>query len=408
MSKFIYTAKNQAGQSKGGEISGPDEKSVAQQLRSEGFLVTSMRQIGSDDDNKKPSVSFIGRFQKVPLKEKMVFARNLSIMISSGLPITKAISNLDAQMKNKQFKKILKDIYENMQQGKTLSESLAAHPSVFNDLFVNMVKVGETGGNLEEVLNIVAVQMEKEYELMSKVRGALIYPAVIMVAMIGVAILMLTFILPKITSVFKDMDVELPATTRGVMAISDFMVNNMILVAVGFVIMGIFFKFFLQTETGKKALSLFVILFPLTKNIVVKANCARFARIYSSLLRSGVPVIEGLTIISQTLTNYYYRRKISSAIEGVQKGQDLSALISGEERIFPPLVSQMIEVGEQTGKTEAVLLKLAEFYEEEVNQITKNMSSVIEPALMLLIGGAVGFFAVAMLQPMYGLLENIQ
>jgi type IV pilus assembly protein PilC len=338
----------------------------------------------------------------------MIFARNLSVMVASGLTLSRSIANLRAQVKSRYFQQILSRIHEDLQGGKTLSESLAQFPSVFSELFVNMVYVGEVSGNLEKVLDILAIQLEKEHDLLSKVKGAMTYPAVIVVAMIGVGVIMLTYILPKITGTFKDMNVELPATTQFVIGLSEFLRNHS-LISVGIIVTFlIFLKVFLQTAAGKRTLSFITIHAPVIKNIIIKVNCARFARIYSSLLRSGVSVVDGLNIVSRTLSNVYYKDALQTGIQEVQKGVELSKVIGANVSIFPVLVSQMLEVGEETGKTEEVLGKLAEFYEEEVSQITKNLSSIIEPILMLLIGGAVGFFAVAMLQPMYSVLENIQ
>jgi type IV pilus assembly protein PilC len=406
MAKFIYTAKSSDGKSKGGEIIAPDEKAAAQQLRAEGFLVTSIQEIKEKENKTK--VNFLDRFSSVPLKEKMVFARNLSVMISSGLTVSRAIQNLGSQTKNKRFRDILGKIGEGIQQGKNLSECLAMYPSVFSELFINMVRVGESGGSLDEALQIIANQLESEHELLSKVRGAMMYPAVIVTVMIGIGILMLTYVLPKITGVFKDMDVELPPTTRFIIAVSDIFRAHSILVGVSFVAIIIFLKIFLGTISGKKTLSFLTINLPIVNNIIIKVNCARFARIFSSLMKSGVNITEALRIIANTLSNYYYKQAINQSIDQIQKGVALSKIISENPKIFPPLVYQMTEVGEEPGKTETVLMKLAEFYEAEVDQITKNMSSIIEPVLMVLIGGAVGFFAVSMLQPMYGLMENIK
>lgn len=383
-----------------------DEKSLARELRSEGFLVTSMKII--EDGENKARGSFFARFSTIPLKEKMIFARNLSVMVAAGLPVSRSVKNLSIQIKNKKFKKILIEIHSELEKGTSLSDSLRKYPGVFSDLFVNMVKVGETGGTLEESLNIIATQLEKDHELISKVRGAMMYPAVIIVAMIGIGILMLTFILPKILENFKNMNVTLPASTRAMVFASDILRNNSILVIIFFVILSIFSKLFIGTQSGKKFIGFLAIKMPVIKNITVKVNCGRFARIYSSLLKSGVSVIEALKISSGTLGNYFYKKAINEGIEQVQKGVSLSQIISDYPNIFPPLVPQMIEVGEETGKIEAVLLKLAEFYEEEVFQITKNLSSIIEPILMIIIGSAVGFFAVSMLQPMYSLMENIK
>lgn len=406
MPKFFYTAKNvTTGETSGGEREAKDEKSLAQDLRVEGMLLTSLKEEKADSVLQ---VKFFDRFKTVPLKEKMTFTRNLSVMVSSGLTVSRAINNLSLQTKNKTFRKILESVNDDLQSGKTLSEGLAKYPVVFNELFVNMVYVGEVSGNLEEVLDILALQLEKENDLLSKVRGALIYPAVIVVAMIGIAILMLVYILPKITGVFKDMNVELPATTMVIMAISDFIRGHAILTTLAALILVVGTKLFAGTTPGKRFFGYVFVRLPIIGNIIVKVNCARFARIYSSLLKSGVSVVNALTIISKTLSNLYYKDALGEAIVEIQKGVELSVVIGRYPRLFPLLVPQILEVGEETGKTEVVLQRLAEFYEEEVSQITKNMSSIIEPILMLLIGGGVGFFAVAMLQPMYSVLENIQ
>lgn len=406
MPKYIYTARSYAGENKGGEMVAKDEKSLAEQLKSENFFLTSAKEI--DEEKKKSGINFMNRFVSVPLKEKMIFARNLSVMVSSGVTVSRAVGNLSLQTQNKSFRKILVNIGSELQSGKQLSEGLAEYPGVFNELFVNMVRVGEAGGSLEEVLEIVANQLEKDHELVSQVRGAMIYPAVILTAMMGIGVLMLTFVLPKIMGVFKDMSVELPPMTKMIMNLSDFFQKHSILVlvaTVGGVVMG---KLFLQTESGKKTLSFVTIHLPAIKNIVVKVNCARFARVFSSLLRSGVSSVDALKIVSNTLSNYYFKKAMLDSIEKIQKGTNLSKIIAQYPKIFPILVPQMLEVGEETGKTETVLFKLAEFYEKEVSQITKNMSSIIEPVLMIIIGSAVGVFAVSMLQPMYSLMENIK
>ncbi len=406
MPKFFYTAKNTAtGETSGGELEAKDEKTLAQDLRAQGMLLTSFKE---EAVTSAIQIKFFDRFNRVPLKEKMTFTRNLAVMVSSGLTISRAVHNLSLQTGNKMFKKILESVNDDLQAGKTLSEGLGRYPNVFNELFVNMVYVGEISGNLEEVLGVLALQLEKENDLLSKVRGALIYPAVIVSVMIAIGILMLTYILPKITGVFKDMDVELPATTKAIMALSDFLINHAFLSA-GVVVGGVIFvSYFARTIAGKRFFGFLFVRMPIVGNIVVKVNCARFARIYSSLLKSGISVVNALTIVSKTLSNLYYKDALAEGIAEIQKGVELSKVIAKYPKLFPLLVSQILEVGEETGKTETVLRSLAEFYEEEVSQITKNMSSIIEPILMLLIGTGVGFFAVAMLQPMYSVLDNIK
>lgn len=405
MPKYIFTAKHTNGETRSGEMIAKNEQALAMQLRTDGFLLTSVKEL---KDNKSTSkVSFMDRFSTVPLKEKLVFTRNLGVMIQSGLPIGRALFNLSAQTKNKRFKGVIMELHEDVQKGLPFSESLAKHPGVFNDLFVNMIRVGEVGGSLDESLEIITVQMEKEHELLSKVKGAFMYPAVIVVAMIGVGILMLTYILPQILGVFEDMEVELPATTQFVISLSDALQAHPIGIAVLVIGGGIFIKFFIKTGPGKITVSFIALHLPAIGGIVKKVNAARFARIYSSLLKSGVSVVDALGIVQGTLSNHYYKEALKDAVAKVQKGVELSKIIAEYPKIFPIIVPQMLQVGEETGKTEEMMSKLAAYYEEEVAQITKNLSSIIEPVLMLLIGGAVGFFAVSMMQPMYGILENM-
>ncbi len=408
MAKYLFTAKGFDGTPRTGEAIANSEKELALQLRAEGFLITSMRKVDDDGGKKKVTAGLMDRLSKIPLKEKLFFTRNLGVMISSGLSIGKSLSNLALQTENKKFRKILQTAYVDVQKGLSFSDSLAKHPVAFDDLFVNMIRVGEVGGSLEESLRILTVQIEKESDLRSKVRGAMIYPAVILFAMTVVGILMLTYILPQLTGVFEDMDVTLPPMTLFIIGISDALKNHSILIAVLVIFGGFGGKIFLTTKVGKRALSWLVLHLPAVKNIAIKVNAARFSRIYSSLLRSGVSVVSALDIVADTLSNDYYKDAIHGTVEKIQKGVEMSTVIAEYPKLFPVILAQMIKVGEETGETEQMLMKIAEFYEAEVSQITKNMSSIIEPILMMVIGGAVGFFAIAMLQPMYSVLENIQ
>lgn len=405
MPKFIFTAKHTNGETRSGEMVAKDEQALAMQLRTDGFLLTSVKELA--DNKSQSSVSFFDRMSTVPLKEKLVFTRNLGVMIQSGLPIGRALFNLSAQTQNKRFKGIIMDLHTDVQKGLPFSDALAKHPGVFDELFINMIRVGEVGGSLDESLEIVTIQMEKENELHSRVKGALTYPAVIVVAMIGVGVLMLTYILPQILGVFDDMDVTLPASTQMMVALSDGLKDHPILIPVVMIGSIVGLKIFLKTATGKIAFSFFVLHLPVVGSIVKKVNSARFARIFSSLLKSGVSVIDALTIVQGTLGNHYYKEALKDAVEKIQKGIELSKIIAEYPKLFPIIVPQMLQVGEETGKTEEMMSKLATYYEEEVAQITKNLSSIIEPVLMVVIGGAVGFFAVSMMQPMYGILENM-
>jgi type IV pilus assembly protein PilC len=405
--EVFYTAKSFSGETKSGQAKVNDEKELVEQLRQEGFILTSFKEINTGN-GMNIDIKFLDRFSSISVQEKMMFARNLSVMISSGLPLSKSLQNITLQTKNKRFIEILRHISDDIQTGSSFADSLVKFPGVFDELFTNMIRVGEISGNLEEVLNILSGQLEKDHALIKKVRGALVYPAVILVAMGLVGIVMMVFVVPQITSVFKDLNATLPASTQFIISSSSAMRDYWYLFIIALPLLFISAKFLAATDGGKKAIGIFLINLPVIKNIVIKVNCARFARIYSSLLGSGVSVVESLHILSRTLTNYYYKKAFIRAVSEVQKGVNLSKIIFEEKKAFPILVPQMIEVGEETGKTEEVLQKLAEFYEEDVDQITKNLSSIIEPVLMLLIGTVVGFFAISILQPMYGVLENIK
>lgn len=403
----FYTAKSFSGKTKSGKIKIKNEGDLANQLRADGFVLTSFKEL-KNEDGQAIKIKFLDRFSSIPVVEKMMFAKNLSVMISSGLSLPRALQNITAQSTNKKFIGIIQGVSEDIQTGTSFADSLAKFPGIFNELFINMIRVGEISGNLEEVLNILSMQLEKDHELLRKIKGALVYPGVILVAMGLVGIVMMVYVVPQITGVFKDLNATLPASTQFIIDMSSAMRDYwyIFLVFTIGVVFGI--KFLLTTDAGKKMLAMILTNTPVVKNIVIKVNCARFARIYSSLLKSGVSAVESLRIISKTLTNFYYKAAFIRAVSDVQKGVNLSKIIREEKKIFPILVSQMIEVGEETGKTEAVLGKLAEFYEEEIDQITKNLSSIIEPVLMLLIGSVVGFFAISILKPMYSVLENIK
>lgn len=403
--KYFYVAKKQDGEVKTGEIEGIDDREVTAQLRSEGFWVTSLKPVAQKKNQAKGS--FFDIFTSVPLKSKMIFCRHLAVMMSSGLSLSRALNILENQEKNATFKEVIKKVEDDVKKGVTLADSIARFPRVFNSVFVSMIKVGELSGNLEEILNILADQLEKDHKLVSKIRGAMIYPSIIFVVMIMMGILMMIFVVPKITKVFDDFDAELPFLTQMIIGISNFMAAHAIIVIGGFIGLVVGLRFFSQTLLGKQIFHQLFLKLPVVGDIVIKVNSARFSRILSSLLGSGVSLIESLTITSDTLGNYYYKKATKQAAIEVQRGITLSEVLMQYQSVFPFLVIQMVQVGEETGKTGEVLIKLAEFYEEEVEQITKNLSSIIEPVLMVLIGGAVGVFAVSIIQPIYSIMGQM-
>ncbi len=403
--KFAYTIKTRQGKEESATIEAASESEAARLLRARGAVVTRLERV---ETTRKSILSGgdIALFG-VPLKERVTFAVNLSVMVSSGLSVSRALHNLTEQTKNKQVKTIINELYNDVLSGVSLSEAMAAQPRMFDKLFVNMVRVGEAGGTLGETLTIIAHQLEKEQKLRARVRGAMMYPLIVVIAMVGVGVLMLTYILPQIMGVFADMEVELPKSTKFIIALSEALRNNALTVSLAAISLLAVGTWFFRTAAGRRTAAFLALNLPVVRRITLATNCARFSRIFSSLLRSGVPVVEALGIVRDTLGNVYYKKALDEGMNALQKGVPLSQTIRKHPRIFPVLIPQMLDVGEETGKTSAMLLKVAEFYEMQVDQMTKNLSSIIEPLLMLLIGVAVGFFAIAMLKPMYSLLENI-
>lgn len=405
MPKYFYTAKSFQGEGRTGILEAKDEHQLARILRQEGYILISANL--EEEEKKKFEIPFpfLGG---VSLTEKMMFTRNLRIMIAAGISLPRALETLASQSKSKKFKGALLNIAEEITKGRSFSDSLAEHSDIFPELFISMVKVGEEAGTLEEVLKVLTNQMEREYELKSRVTGAMIYPAVIISAMIGIGILMLIVVIPKLAETFKELNVELPPTTRFVIALGNFLAQKWFFVLLIGLFLVILLRIILKTKDGKRVVDFLVLRIPIISPIIRKTNSAYTVRTLSSLITSGVPIVRSLEIVSGAVENIYFQKAMTEASEKVRKGSKLSEALRVYQGLYPPTVVQMIEVGEETGETSTILAKLADFYEEEVANATKNLSSVIEPVLMLLIGAAVGFFAVSMIQPIYGMLGAIK
>jgi type IV pilus assembly protein PilC len=282
------------------------------------------------------------------------------------------------------------------------------YPKVFSHIFVSMVKVGEMSGNLEKSLDYLGIQLEREADLKSKTKGAMMYPAVIVCAMVIIGVLLGIFVLPKLTATFKEFDTKLPLLTRIVIVISDFFAGNAVLVIIGLVAMvvGVIYSF--RTTPGKRILHSFLLHMPLINPIVKKINMARFARILSSLMKSGIAIVEGLHVTSEAMDNLYYRDAIAAASENVKLGKPVTESLQLNNKLFPFIVTQMLAIGEETGNLENILEQLATHYEEEIDSTMKNLSSIIEPLLLLVIGAVVGFLALALIMPIYNIGQSIQ
>ena len=405
MAKFTYKAKDKEGKIVTGEKEGTDRFQISRDLSAEGFVPISVTIISS---GKKYDWTYFNEiFISVKLHEKVVFAKNLGIMLSAGLSLLRALDILEKQSQNPKFRRVIKGVSDDIKAGQSLAQALGKYPRVFSPLFVSMVGAGEESGGLPESLKIVADQLDKTYALKKKVHGALIYPAVIFFAMIIIGVVMLVYVIPNLTSAFKEFNVELPLTTRFIMGASDFMVNNLFLVILAFVALVFLAIYVWRTPKGQRYFDYVFLRIPIFSGLMKEINSATAARTISSLISSGVNMVRAIEIAETVLQNVFYKEVMQKAAAGVQKGSPLSEFFKKEGTLFPVLVGEMTEVGEETGKLSEMLLNVAIFYEDDVAAITKDMSTLIEPLLMLLIGTVVGFFAVSVIQPIYALSSGI-
>ncbi len=410
MPNFIYTAKDQTGRDIEGHSEASNIHELANILRRKNLSLISADIAGEESGGllKKIKIIFTKTgFGKVSLVDKMVFTRHLSVMIEAGLSLNQSLQALSKQTKNPKFKRILKDVEQKIKKGVSFSNALGRYPKTFPDLYVNMVRVGESSGNLEEVLKKLAEQMKKNHELVSRVRGAMIYPSVIVATMIGIGVFMMIMVVPKLSQVFAELKIELPLSTRAIIAISEFLKNNYLLSLIGLACLAILLKIALGNSAVKKVLQKAYLRMPVFGPLIKKVNSARFAHTFSSLIESGVPIVESLKITGGTLGNINFKNSLLKSAEKVQEGKPLSKALARHTRLYPPMIIQMISVGEETGRLSDTLKTLADFYQEEIDNTTKNLSSVIEPIIMVVIGAAVAFFAISMIQPMYSMMGEM-
>lgn len=350
---------------------------------------------------------FGGLFGKIKTLDKIILSKNLGLMIKAGLSVTRALSVLERQSRNKTLKNLLRELSADVSKGETLSGSMQKHPKEFSPLFVSMVKAGEESGNLAESLHVVANQTEKSFLLGKKVRGAMIYPTVIIGVMIIIGILMLTFMVPSLTATFKGLGIELPLSTRMIIYLSDFLVEQTFIVIGAILVLIFLLLSFFKTNAGRKIFDTVSIRIPVIGPLLKEAQSARTARTLASLLTSGVPIVVALTITIDVVQNNLYKEALTRARVAIEKGESMSQVFLSNSHLYPLFVGEMVSVGEETGKISEMLQGIAEYYENEVDQKTKDLSTIIEPILMVVIGGAVGVFAISMLAPTYSLIDNL-
>ncbi|KPJ57116.1 hypothetical protein AMJ49_02335 [Parcubacteria bacterium DG_74_2] len=337
----------------------------------------------------------------VSIKEKMFFVENLSLMIKGGIPIAEALETLKKEVKSKTFKKALDDILKRILEGGALSEAMSSYPKIFDKFFENVVKLGEKSGTLQENLRYLALHLRKDYEMKKNIRGAMIYPAIIIIVGLIIAFTVTFFILPKITDLLKILGVELPLATKILINSSSFFKENSILIISGLIFVILIFKFILKLKFIKFYFDKTSLSLPIFGQIFRNLSLARFSRFSYTLFKSGMPVLEALKISSDSLPNEVYKRNLTSVRLEVERGGKISQGLKNFPKVFSLTFCQMISIGEKTGALEESFLYLARFYERESTSVLKNLSAILEPILLILVGVFVGFIALAIITPIY-------
>jgi len=403
--RFSYTAEKAGGEVYKGVAEAADRFALYATVRQEGGKIISLEEAGAM--NWMSMKYWNNVFSHITEYEKILLARNLGAMLSAGLPLARALAVIERQTKNAKMSVIIASIESDVRRGDTLHVAFSKFPRVFPKLFIAMVRAGEEGGDLPSSLQIVADGLERMYSLKKKITGALIYPCIILIAIVGIGFLMMTQVVPTLASTFAEAGATLPKSTQFVIAVSNILVHYTWLALGGMVLVVGFIYSVVRTKWGKRGLDFGLLRVPVIGGIVREVNAARTSRTLAALLSSGVDVITGLDIVGEVVQNYYFQEVIHAAAKGVGSGEPLSAAFVRREDLYPAFVGEMMAVGEETGQVAEMLKRLALFYEDEVDRKTKDMSTIIEPFLMIFIGITVGFFAVSMITPIYQLSSTI-
>ncbi len=408
MPKFTYVGNTSDGEKVERTVTAADRFAVYEIARVAGHQIDHIKDNSNFSLKNYFDVDKINYYlNRVSQDELVMMTRNLSSMLAAGLTITRALSVIERQSSNPRLKGVVVRLRERITQGDQVFEALKEFPETFDDLFIAMVKAGEESGKLTESLMTLSEQMERSSNLKKKIKGAMIYPAIVITVMVGIGFVMMIFVMPTIVGIFDGTDMELPATTQALINTSDF-VNDYTLLTLA-ILFGTVFAIvkFLGTKIGRRFSSWTVVRLPVIGTMAKEANAARTARTLASLLDSGVDVIRSLEITRDVVQNVYYKQIISVARDRVEKGTPLSETFIERGDLYPILVGEMMLVGEETGQVSGMMGELAVFYETEVERKTKDLSTIIEPLLMVVIGIGVGFFALALIGPIYSISDGI-
>lgn len=408
MPSFQYIATDSQGKSINGSIEATDRSSAIHSLSRQGLSLLSLKESGT----KGGSFTFLDLLgaNKVKNNDLVMFTRQLSAMVSAGVPIIRALNSQYDHTDSKALKSILAGTVKDVESGMSLADALAKYPNTFNDVYVNMVRAGEAAGILDGILKRIALQQEKNATMRKKIKSAMSYPVVLMSITVIAFFGLMIFVIPQIGKILTDLGgpgAQLPAITRMMLGISSFLIHyGFILIPL--IIAGVIMLLrWLKTPGGKKIFHTFILRVPVLKTIIQKIAVARFARTFSALMGAGVAILEALNVTSRAVGNTVYEKALQNAADEVKNGKSLSSIIE-KDPLFPPIVAQMLSVGEETGQTDMVLVKVADFYEEEVDVAIDGISSIIEPVMILIMGSMVGLIAASVMMPIAGLAQSIK
>lgn len=401
MSIFSWEGTNSSGKTVKGEMEAVSAQAVFNALKAQ-RISPNIKKIKQKGTGLQKEIKIPGFGPKVKTKDVVIFTRQFATMIDAGLPIVQGLEILGTSHSNPAMRKILSEIKDSVATGSTFADSLTKHPKAFDTLFVNMVAAGETGGILDIILERLADYLERMDKLRRQVKTALIYPAVVVSAAVIVTSILLIFVIPTFADLFKDFGAGLPAPTRFVIAISDFMVSYGHFIGVGLIGFIWAFKRFMKTEKGKEVIHPILLKLPIFGNIVRKVAVARFSRTLGTMLSSGVPILEALQICGKTSGNKVVEYEVDNVRTEISEGKSIAQPLHNSD-IFPPMVVQMIAVGESTGALDAMLQKVADFYDDEVNNAVTGMKQLIEPLMIIVLGALVGGLVIAMYLPIFKL-----
>jgi type IV pilus assembly protein PilC len=397
---YKWTGKSPRGESVKGELTANSVEEVQSYLRKQRIIPAKI--------SPKSKSLFTSLGGKITDKDLVIFTRQFSTMIGAGLPLVQALDILSKQTENKFFAKHIETIKNDVEGGSTFADALKKHPKIFSDLYSNMVAAGEAGGILDTILVRLAGYIEKAQRLKRKVKGAMVYPSVVITVAVLVIVIIMIFVVPTFGKMFDQLGGTLPAPTVLIIKASDFLGGTGGLITLASIIaVIIFIKQFRQTEKGRRVTDAIILKLPVVGVLFNKVAVAKFTRTLGTLTSSGVPILEGLNITAKTAGNKVIEQAVMNVRKGVSEGKTIAEPLS-EAKVFPPMVNQMIAVGESTGALDSMLDKIADFYDEEVDNAVANLTSMIEPALMVFLGGTIGFIVVAMYLPIFKLITLVK